>query len=202
MKKYITFIPRQPEGKLSAQKYLAVDNQQLAYDKETRFPIVPMLHGYSESGETVQVIAVCEDYDNSRRNLVYLKEELDELKAETNVNIQLVVVDVPFDDDFESQLKTFQKLIDQIEDNDLLFACITYGSKPIPIVETMVLRYARLAKKNVAVRCVAYGQMDHITGAAKIFDVTALAQLDDILRLLAQSGVSDIQKSVNRILSL
>ncbi len=202
MNKYITFIPRQPEGMLSAQKYLAVDNEALAYDKATRFPVIPILHGYAKPTERVQVIAVCEDYENSRFNLEYLKRELTELKDEMQLNLELKVLEVPYDDGFEAQLETFQKLIDVIDDNDVLFACITYGGKPSPIVQTMALRFARLAKKNTAIRCVAYGQLNHTTKEAKIYDVTALLQMDDILRILASSGTGDIRGSIHRILSL
>lgn len=202
MKKFITFIPRQPEGKLNAQRYLAMDNQMLAYDKQTRFPLIPMLYGYAEPGEAVQVIAVCENYSNSKFNLEYLKQELAELQTEQHLNLDLKVLEVPYDDGFEAQLETFQKLIDEIEDNDVLFACITYGSKPVPIVQTMALRYARFARKNTAIRCVAYGQFDHNTKEARIYDVTALLQIDDILRQLAGSDTADVRASIKRILAL
>lgn len=202
MKKFITFISRQAENALKAQNYQAVDNQLLAYDKQTRFPIIPILHGYTEPEEPVRVIAVCETYDNSRRNLEYLKQELTAVQTEQNLKLDLKVLEVPYDDGIDAQLETFQKLIDEIEDDDLLFACVTYGGKPSPIVLTMALRYACFARRNTAIRCVAYGQLDHETREAKIFDVTALLQTDDILRLLAESGVADVRSSIKRILSL
>jgi hypothetical protein len=202
LKKFITFIPRQAENALKSHVYQAVDNQRLAYEKPTKFPVVSLLHGFAEKDETVQVITVCEDYDNSRRNLECLKQELEVVSADMATSIQLVVLDVPYDDGIDAQLETFQKLIDVIEDNDLLFACITYGGKPTPVIQTMVLRYAKLARKNTTIRCVVYGQLDHETGIAKIYDVTALMRMDDILRLLASSGAKDIKSSIRKILEL
>ena len=201
MKKFITFIPRQPEESLTAQTYQAVDNERLAFG-QTRFPVIPMIHGYSEPNETVRVIAVQEDYDNSRRNLEYLRLELESLRQDFGIQAELTVVVIPYDDGFETQLDTFQKLINLLEDHDMLFACITFGGKPIPIVETMALRYAKTALKDTVIRCVAYGQLDHSSGTAKIYDVTPLLQMDEILRILAKSGTKDVRTSIAKILAL
>lgn len=202
MKKYITFIPRQQEGKLNAQIYEAVDNRRLAYG-DTRFPVLPILNGYTEPGETVRVIAVCEDYKNTKFNLQYLKQELDGFRKNKGINLELKVLEVPYDDSFETQLLTFQKLIDEIEDDDILSACITYGSKPIPIVQTMVLRYAKLAKKNIGFGCVAYGGLDFTKNPPKatIYDVTPLLYVDEILRIHAKRGTEDIYTSITRMLN-
>ncbi len=200
MKKFITFIPRQPEGRLSIQKYEAVDNQKLDY-KETRFPIIPVINGYAEKGEKIKVIAVCEEYQNSEHNLEYLKAELEELKN-GGIDIELNIQKIPYDDSVQTQLTTFQKLISVMEDDDDIYACITYGGKPIPIVEVMAIRYALRAKNDTMVRCVVYGQFDHDKNRAVIYDVTALVQMDDIVRSLADAGIKDIEGTIAKLLNI
>ena len=91
-------------------------------------------------------------------------------------------------------------MIDHLADEDEIYACITYGTKPSAVIELMALRYIRQIKKNASIGCVAYGGLDHLSGRAKIYDVTALVQLDDIIRVLAQTGVEKPREAIQRIL--
>lgn len=202
MKKFITFIPRQPEGALQEVNYIAEDNPALTYDRLTRFPIVPAIHGYAKPGEAINIIAVLERYHNSVKNMDYFTAEMERLRAEFGLDIQLTVLEVPYSDGVEAQLETFQKLTEQIDDGDDLFICITYASKVVPIIQTMVVRYASLAKKDVLLRCAVYGQFDHDERVSKIYDVTPLFRMDDILQALAKAGVKDIGKAISAIIRL
>ena len=67
MKKFITFIPRQDPQNLLSGQYAAMDNPKLDYHA-TCFPILPVMNGYTEPGEEVQLIALDERYDNSGFN--------------------------------------------------------------------------------------------------------------------------------------
>ncbi len=211
MKKFITIIPRQVGGALEKVVYDAVDNQRLAYPKPTSFPIVPVLHGYAKPGETVEVIMLREqDLEASIVNYQALQMELETLQEELQITIVQKPLEISFDDSFQSQLIAFQMLIDEIDDNDTLFCCMTFGGKPIPVMLTMALRYARLARRNTAIRCVVYGQTRFRRTedgkaeieSARIYDETPLLQVDDILRILAQSGVKDIRSSITSILNM
>ncbi len=208
MKKFITVVPRQRSGELKKANYQAVDNRRLDYGKLTSFPIIPVLHGYAESGETVEVIILHEtELKQSRDNFQALQRELYDLQEELPINIVQKPLEISFDDSVQSQLDAFQKLMDEIDDNDVLFCCLTFGGKPVSVMLTMALRYARLAKRNTAIRCVVYGQvcshdrnLEILEG--RIYDETPLLQVDDMLRILAQSGVRDIRGSIASILNL
>ena len=55
MKKFICIMP---ETVLESHVYEAVGNKQL-FDKDTtRFPLIPLLTGYTENDEEMQVIAI------------------------------------------------------------------------------------------------------------------------------------------------
>lgn len=207
MKKFITVVPRQIFGELKEANYVAVDNDRLAYPKPTRFPIIPVLNGYTEPGENVEVILLHEvDLKSSKNNYEALRQELNALQAARQITIAQKPVEINFSDSFQSQLDAFQKLINEISDDDILFCCLTFGGKPVSIMLAMALRYARLAKRNTAIRCAVYGQVVHdrektiLDGT--IYDETPLLQVDDILRILARSGVKDIRGSIERILNM
>ena len=191
MKKFICVIPRQKAGDLSNVRYQAQGNRALDYPGATRFPVIPLIWGYGQEGEEIRVIALSADYDNCRCNLELLKAGVE-------------VVEVPFDESLDSHIATFQKLIDRTEEGDDLYACLTFGSKPTPLVEVMAMQYAYRIHRDVTITCAVYGQMDHSVQppAAKLYDITALITLDDIVRRLAEQRVSDPKAVLDRILNL
>lgn len=201
MKTFFTFIPRQPEGMLKSLVYDPQGNDRLTYG-ETHFPIIPVIHGYSDAEETIRVIAVVEDYANCKVNAAVFQKELDAAAAAKNLKVEFSSVQVPYDDSVESQLTVFRRIIGEIRDGDDLHMDITFGSKPSPIVETMALRYARQIRKNTFISCVVYGQFDHNEQKAKLYDETALLQLDGIVNLLGSKGISDPDAMLNDILDM
>ena len=210
MKKFLCYMTRQKE--LIPVAYTDADNQRLHYGeldqapRKTAFPILPVINGYAEAGEEIDILVFTEEYENSERNYETFVAEAMALCAEKGIHLrngQVTKILIPFDDGIGAQLTAFQKIIDRIEDGDELHACITYSSKPAVIVELMALRYARQIKKDTYIACVVYGGLDFIDRSKPyIYDVTALAQLDDILRMLGQSGDKNPKETLQKILSI
>ena len=187
MKKFITFAPQQE--KLGKTNYIVQNNLRLEFG-ETRFPIMPVINGYLEKNEEYKIIAVVAEHEFMIRNTDYLKEEIENLCEKKGIRYDektnFEEIRVAFDDGIETQLSIFQMIIQKLQDGDELYACITYGSKPAEIVELMALRYARQIKKNVYIGCVVYGQVDWKMKTSKIFDLTALLHLDDIVHTVSE----------------
>ena len=197
--------PQQPKGMLHTQRYVAFDNPLLELEGMTRFPIIPLINGYAKQGEHVQVITVTYGApSNCAHNLQLLQAELEELEREIGAKIELVSVDVPFDDSVVSLIHTYQLLIDNIDDGDTLYACITFGSKPMSLMLTMALQYGYRIRKNVFIDCIVYGQIDWSTSepVARIYDVTALAKIDEMVRLLADMDVPDPETTLKLALGI
>lgn len=190
-----------PEHMLMEYTYDPVDNSDLEYGA-THFPAIPMLNAYVEDGDEIQIITVTYDIPECHRNLVVLEEEIKRVCVVKNATYSIDSIEVPFDDSIEAILNVYQELIARVGDGDDLYADITYGSKPMPIVLTMALQYAYRTKDNVSIECVVYGQISHYkeTKDARIYDVTALVQLDEIVRLMAERGVSDPAAAISTII--
>lgn len=209
MKTFITFSPQQDV--LRSFRYQTTGNDRLAYG-ETRFPIIPAINGYAEPGEEIRVIVLCQKYEWCVHNLSYLQEELETLFREKNLRSAapdgalFERVDVPYGDAVTDHIESFQALIDHIQDGDDLHACITYGSKPAPMVELMAMRYARQLKQNTYISCVVYGKIVwnkvEATKEAFIYDVTALTHLDDMIRVLAQIGDPNPKAALDLMLQI
>ena len=205
MKKFFTNVSLQIRGQLARYVYQAVGNERLQMEEPTSFPILTAVNGYVKSGEEFRLIAVLPDSEDGRRNLAALQSEIEALCAKNGVRCPRGVetVDAPPDERVSSHMATFQRLIDFVEDGDELFACVTFGTKPMSMAVLMAVRYAYRLKRDVSISCVVYGQIDR-SGAenhAYVYDETALAQMDEILRLLAERGVENPRRVLDSILS-
>ena len=202
MKKFLMVTPQQQPGKLLPQTYQPQGNSLLEFG-ETHFPLVPLVNGYVEDREIIKVITVTYDQSNCMHNLDILKQELDELCNARKIGYELDSVVVPADDGVSATLHVFQELINRVADDDILHACITFGSKLMPLVLVMALQYAYRIKENVSIECVVYGAIDFNAASpypSKIYDVTSLVKLDEIVRLLAERGVEDPETILRHII--
>ena len=155
MKKFITTSPLQEI--LSCVEYVAVDNKALQFNRKTRFPVIPLLNAYAEAGEEIELIVLChkghedrsgEYRDPSGKNFELLKEEVEELRKEKKFECVIKKIEMEYNECINEHLKNFEHLIEQIEDEDELYACMSYGTKAVPIIEMMALNYAHRAKFN------------------------------------------------------
>lgn len=202
MKKFFMTCPFQPAGSLRPQHYEAVDNARLRYEKETRFPLIQLLNSYAEDDEQVEVYVVKADYKNAEENYKLFEEELEALKAKKHLDCTPVPITVPYDDSLDTQLKIFEELITRTADSDTLYGCITYGSKPMPMVMMMAFNYAHRFHKDVTIDCMVYGKFDHDSHKAQIYDITSLLYMDEITRLMAEQKVSDPMRHIRKLLDL
>lgn len=193
---------------LSKDVYIPVGNPKLLYDKfdgKTRFPIIPVINAYADAGEEIQVIAVNTHTPSSETHFAQLEEEVKAL-AEVNGFVCNGVTDVRVDyaGDVRTMVDIFRKLLDYLEDDDILYACFTYGVKPMPIAELMAILYAYRVKRNVSIECLVYGEKDHSVDppVLKIFDITALAHLDELVRLLAENKVEKPLEVIDTLIEL
>ena len=206
MKKFFTVIPLQRPGQLNPQMYRAVGNARLQMEQATRFPILTAVNGYVRPGEDFRLIGVMTDTEDGRYNRELLQAELAQLCAEKGLVCSRGVetVPVPVDERVSAHVATFQKLIDLVEDDDELFLCMTYGTKPLSTAVQMAVQYAYRVKRNASISCIVYGLIDRSgeTPDPFVYDMTALVQMDEIVRVLANRGVKDPKTTIDRILSL
>ncbi len=209
MKKFITVVPFQVQGQLRKYLYHAEGNRKLQMEEKTSFPILTAVNGYVEPGEAFQVIALTAETEDGKRNIGELREELNALISRRGF-VTAKVVEIPLGngDMVGTHVDTFQKLIDRVEDDDELFACVTYGTKPLSQVVMMAVQYAYRVKRNTSISCIVYGSIDRSqsrnpedwTGC--VYDETALVQLDEIVRILAERKAANPQDIIRQILKL
>ena len=210
MKKFFTNIPQSPANRLKGFVYAPVGNERLRMDAEISFPILSAVHGYAESGEEIRVIAVETQEGGGPENLERLRQELADLCARKGILCPGNVETVPpaKGEQAANHVETFRRLIDLADDGDELFACITYGTKPASMALLAAVRYAYRVQRNTSVPCIVYGHIervregDALRETARVCDETALLQVDEMVRLLADSGVRNPKAALDAIFSL
>lgn len=211
MKKFFFNIPIQQPGQLTSGVYDAVDNRRLAMEEPTRFPILTAVNGFVEAGEAFRVIAIAGESASEKHNLALFRTELGELCKRRGIQCPngVETVSAAPDQRVVSHVSTFEALISLVEDDDELFACVTYGTKPQSMALLTAIRYAYRLKKNTSISCIVYGNVDRerrdgvmVETGRQVYDETAMAQLDEITRMLAERGVQEPEIAIKRILSL
>ena len=211
MKKFITYVSLQTGRNLQKINYESVDNVELKSDRAVRFPISILVNTYAEKGEDVEIICVIEKgNDSSKENENPLKDEINQIAQEKGFQPSYKEIEVAKDERAESHLDTFRKLIEIIKDEDELFACITYGTKPFPILEMMALNYAYQIRTNISVRSVVYGKVNWSRErdeegrskieSAYIYEISALFFMTQIMNSLSERKVENPDEIIEKIL--
>ena len=72
----------------------------------------------------------------------------------------------------------------------------------------MAVQYGYRIKHNTSIGCIVYGEIarrnpdSNTWSTAKVYDVTALTQMDEIVRVLADRKVADPKSVIEHILNL
>jgi hypothetical protein len=203
LKTFITAISFQREGMYDLVKYIPVECKELKYGR-TRNPIIPVISHYAKGEESIRIIAILTDGPNFKHNYeTYFIPELTKLCEKLGVNPVIEVITSPDDETIKTHEKLFIDLITRIGDNEELYACTTFGTKPTPIVIERALNYARKLKKNTRVKRVVYGRYHHNEKREGfLHDVTKLYILDSFINMFAENKSSDPEKAMRMLLGI
>ncbi len=208
MKTFYCIVSNQIQGELKDFRYEAVDNTRLALDMEIAFPILTAVAGYVEPGEAFRVVAAYPPQGRGPAHFERFRAQLAQVCARKGLaEPQVIGVKLPGERGVAGQAAVFRALTAYARDNDDIFACMTFGTKPLTSALLMAVRYAYRVKENARVSCVVYGeisrpQSDVSTWKAQVYDMTALIEMDELVRRLADRKVSDPWGAISAVLGL
>ncbi len=203
MKKFITSVPFQ--STINPVVYQPVNGAELSYDKAHMLPILNVLNNNAEKGEEIEVIFLIGDNEDIKRNYETVKEQLAKLAEEKAFRYTIREISYRDSDDISVMLEIYGKLIKCFEDNDELYTCITFGTKPVPLVQLMALRYAYHAKENIFIGSIVYGKAHgkkagNADDKADIYDMTSLFYIDELSEKFCRLGIEEPEKKISAII--
>ena len=210
-KTFITAIPFQGKDRdgndgLKETHYQPDGCPELEYGK-TRFPIVPVIANSVKKDDNVRIICILTDGENFKHNYdTYFVPEITDLQKEIGFRFnQVEIIDVSDTENIDTHLKLFTDIISVIKDNEDLYACITYGTKPTPVVLSMALNYAYKLKKNTTVERIVYGRFLHFNKELNktegyLYDTTPLFYMDSIVNKLSEIGAPHPEDAIKTML--
>ena len=206
MKRFITYISMQRENQLKKVKYEPVDGAGIKVDRDVYFPVSLLVDNYAEKDEDIELICLKEkDNPDIERNYGILKDEISNVLSGRNCKCNYKVIELNSEESIDNHLHAFAEIISCIEDGDTIHSCVTFGTKPIPVIEIMALDYAYKVKKNVTIGSVVYGKIDRRNPdriSAGLYDITALFFMSQIVGHIADMNIQEPEKMIRKMLKL
>lgn len=186
LKTYITTVPLQ--GKLDPMLY---QREWAEAPTVTCFPIVQVIRDTLEPGDTVRLLAIRQENADTARNYQRLLEELAQLGIAKE---QVEPVPLPEDQRPETLIGLCRDLVDALPQVTRVYACITYGSKSIPVVTLTALSCAEATHTELEVGGVYYGEVKRENGkvvGARLYEMAALYQLAGLVGTMRDSKTAE-----------
>lgn len=186
LKTYITTVPLQ--GKLDPMLY---QRERAEAPTATCFPIVQVIRDTLEPGDTVRLLAIRQENADTARNYQRLLEELAQLGI---AEAQVEPVPLPEDQRPETLIGLCRDLVDALPQVTRVYACITYGSKSIPVVTLTALSCAEATHTELEVGDVYYGEVKRENGkvvGARLYEMSALYQLAGLVGTMRDSKTAE-----------
>lgn len=183
LKIYLTAVPLQGKSDL---KQVVYEREGSVPPQATRFPIIQVIRDTLAPGDTVQVLAIRQENGDTAHNYQFLLEELAALGIpESNVT-QLAL---PENQHPDTLVHLCRDIADALPQVGRVYACITYGTKSIPVVMLAALTCAEATHTELEVGGIYYGELPRQDGQAtssSLNNVTVLYQLSGLV-----SGIRD-----------
>ena len=186
LKTYITTVPLQ--GKLDPMLY---QRERAEAPTATCFPIVQVMRDTLEPGDTVRLLAIRQENADTARNYQRLLEELAQLGIAKE---QVEPVPLPEDQRPETLIGLCRDLVDALPQVTRVYACITYGSKSIPVVTLTALSCAEATHTELEVGGVYYGEVKRENGkvvGARLYEMASLYQLAGLVGTMRDSKTAE-----------
>ena len=172
---YLTTVPLQ--GKFDLEKIAYGSTLPGGESIQTLFPILQVIHDTMQPNDSAQVLVIRQKNADTARNYTYL---LEELAAQGIPEDKVVQIALPEKQDPATLVGLCRDVADALPQVGRVYACITYGTKSIPVVEMAALRCAEATHTELEVGGLYYGEVQRLGGvtqAAHLHDVSVLYRL-------------------------
>ncbi|MCM1101239.1 MAG: hypothetical protein NC079_05395 [Clostridium sp.] len=197
-KTYITNISLQAKGDLLKLLY-EPNGFVLEHNRETGFPIIPVIAEHQEQGDEVTVLAVRTNNADTPDNYKAFVNELAELGIGEDAVKVITMVE---DQSGALDLKLLARIIEEIPDESLVYGDITFGTKPMSAILLYALNFIPKIK-NCDVDGIYYGEIRREGGKmthAFLYDLTIFHLLGDVIDQMQGLGIGEMQGALKKFI--
>ena len=147
--------------------------------------------------------------DSSEKNIELYKEELKEINKNINAQYEYETIESSFEETNENNEIRLQRILSKVEQNQTIYADITYGQKSIPMILMCALNFAEKFY-NCDIKRIIYGKVEfnkHEDGKiylenSQIYDVTPLYYLNNLIGSMEAPSGTEALKALNNFFSM
>lgn len=197
-KTFITNISLQSKGDLLKLLYQP-KGFQLKNNRETSFPIIPVIAECQEEGDEIKVLAIRPDNLDTPDNYAVFLEELSGLGISES---QVAEISVAEDQRDSVSLDLLLRIMDEIPDESLVYGDITFGTKPMSAVLLYAMSFIE-KMKDCETDGIYYGEVKRESGrmvGAALYDLTAFKLLGDVIEQMKHLEIRDMREALGRMI--
>lgn len=199
---YITSVPLQGRGGLEKGIYQPFDFA-FKVNIETSFPIITVLAQEQTKQEDVKVIALRTENKDTADNF---EEMLGQLKQIGILEEQVTSLLLPENQSSEAGVRSMLKIIEEIPDDSLVYADLTFGTKPMSIMILYAVTFIEKLK-DAEVQGIYYGELPRSGGKAdwgraRLYDLTVYKYMSDMIDQLHGLNVSEPETALKELLDM
>ena len=204
--KKIIFCDLPMKSNLKALDYKGTGNVNSCNDKPVIYPINAILADTIKKDDEIKVILLrtANPTENNQKNSDLFIQELNSINTSIGAKITYEVLDSEFKETKDNHELRLKQMIDKIEDGSELFADITFGPKPLPMILMCVLSFAEKFLK-CDVKSVVYGKVN-FTGEnisnPELYDVTSLYYMNNLTNSMVAKDGTEARKTLDEFFSL
>lgn len=202
IKTFITAISLQGFGDLEKGIY-EPDGFSLHNNRETSFPIIPIIAENMDNPENVKIIALRTENNDAKDNFRAFISQLSELGI-----TEKQVVPIPHEENQSKAvgLTAFMRIIDEIPDESLVYADITYGTKPMAAIILYTMGFIEKVNRSET-GGIYYGELPREKGKsdwnkAKLCDLTVFQYLSDVMDQMKALEVSNPREALKKLIGM
>ena len=191
--------------------YAGTGNAGCSYDEKVIFPINAVLAEKLKKNDEVKVILLktVTEKGHSGTNAGVFQQELDKINAKIGANISYETIDTDFVETKHSHERRLRAMLSKMEDDAELYADITFGQKPLPMVLMCVLNFAEKFF-NADIKKIVYGKVEfvkHEDGKVRLenpelYDVTSLYYLNNLMGAMEAPSGEEALKALDAFFAL
>ena len=205
--KKIIFCDIPMKKNMNAMVYAGTGNTNCNYSKPVMFAINAVLAETLKKDDEVRVVLLrtLDKAGNSGKNSGLFMQELDSINSEIGAKISYETLESEFKETKDIHETRLKEILDKIEENTEIYADITYGPKPLPMILMCVISFAEKFL-NCEVKSVIYGKVDFDDNNKpcnpELYDVTSLYYLNNLTNSMVAYSGKEARQSLNEFFSL